>query len=92
MPKTTKQTTNNNDGPKKIQLTQEGLEELKAELADLKDVKLPAVVKRVAIAREHGDLGENAEYSNVQLSIPFGGGIKYVINPKWYLAFELGIR
>lgn len=35
---------------------------------------------------------KNAEYSNVQLSIPFGGGMKYVINPKWYLAFELGIR
>lgn len=33
-----------------------------------------------------------AEYSNVQMSIPFGGGMKYVLNPKWYLAFEIGIR
>jgi hypothetical protein len=32
------------------------------------------------------------EYSNVQISIPFGGGMKYVLNPKWYLAFEIGIR
>src|SRR5882762_4882110 len=31
-------------------------------------------------------------YSNVQLSIPFGGGIKYVLNPKYYIAFEIGIR
>ena len=31
-------------------------------------------------------------YSNAQLSIPFGGGIKYVINPKWYLAAEFGVR
>ncbi len=35
---------------------------------------------------------KTAEYSNVQLSIPFGGGMKYVLNPKWYIAFELGIR
>lgn len=33
-----------------------------------------------------------AEYSNMQASIPFGGGMKYVLNPKWYIAFELGIR
>ncbi len=35
---------------------------------------------------------KTAEYSNVQISIPFGGGMKYVINPKWYIAFEVGIR
>lgn len=35
---------------------------------------------------------KNAEYSNVQMAIPFGGGMKYVLNPKWYLAFEIGIR
>ncbi len=35
---------------------------------------------------------KNAEYSNIQLSIPFGGGMKYVLNPKWYLAFEVGAR
>lgn len=33
-----------------------------------------------------------AEYSNMQVGIPFGGGMKYVLNPKWYIAFELGIR
>jgi Domain of unknown function (DUF6089) len=33
-----------------------------------------------------------AEYSNMQVSIPFGGGVKYVLNPKWYLAAEFGIR
>lgn len=39
-----------------------------------------------------GNGPKNAAYSNVQPAIPFGGGIKYVINPKWYLAFEVGIR
>ncbi len=47
---------------KQIQVTKEGLEELKAELQELKEVKLPSVIKRVAAARAHGDLSENAEY------------------------------
>ncbi|MCU0356300.1 MAG: DUF6089 family protein [Cyclobacteriaceae bacterium] len=32
------------------------------------------------------------EYSNIQTSLPFGGGFKYVVNPKYYVAFEVGIR
>jgi hypothetical protein len=32
------------------------------------------------------------QYSNVQLGIPFGGGIKYVINPKYYVSLEFGVR
>lgn len=35
---------------------------------------------------------KTAEYSNIQFSIPFGGGMKYVLNPKYYIAFEFGIR
>jgi hypothetical protein len=33
-----------------------------------------------------------AEYSNVQGMIPFGLGFKYVLNPKWYLGLEFGMR
>lgn len=32
------------------------------------------------------------QYSNVQMSIPFGGGVKYVVNPKFYLSLEFGVR
>lgn len=32
------------------------------------------------------------EYSNVQGVIPFGGGFKYIVNPKLYGSFEVGIR
>lgn len=39
-----------------------------------------------------GDVQKNAEYSNVQVSIPFGLGFKYVYNPKWYFALEFGVR
>lgn len=35
---------------------------------------------------------KNGEYSNIQIGIPIGGGIKYVLNPKWYLAAELAWR
>lgn len=49
-----------------IEITKEGLEEIKAELQELADVKLPAIIKRVAKAREHGDLSENAEYHSAR--------------------------
>lgn len=39
-----------------------------------------------------GMANKPAEYSNVQGAIPFGLGIKYVINPKWYAALEFGMR
>jgi len=49
-----------------IQVTKEGLEELQAELEQLKAIELPRVIQRVAAARAHGDLSENAEYSNAK--------------------------
>ena len=39
-----------------------------------------------------GNASKTAEYSNIQGVIPFGGGFKYILNPKWYAAFEIGIR
>jgi hypothetical protein len=39
-----------------------------------------------------GNKTKPTEYSNVQLSIPFGGGFKYVLNPNYYLALEFGVR
>ena len=44
-----------------IILSPEGLERLEAELAGLL-VQRPGVIRRIATAREHGDLKENAEY------------------------------
>jgi transcription elongation factor GreA len=45
-----------------ILVTADGLENLKRELEQLKNDKLPAVVSRVAKAREDGDLSENSAY------------------------------
>ena len=43
-------------------MTVEGAEQLRAELAHLKNVVRPSISKAIGAAREHGDLRENAEY------------------------------
>tara|TARA_B100000963_G_scaffold341905_1_gene342159 strand:+ start:16530 stop:17006 length:477 start_codon:yes stop_codon:yes gene_type:complete len=43
-------------------ITVQGLENLKKELENLKNVQRPKVVAAIAEARSHGDLKENAEY------------------------------
>ncbi len=46
----------------KIPMTKDGLEKLKSELENLKNIERPEIIKAIAEAREHGDLSENAEY------------------------------
>lgn len=43
-------------------MTPEGQARLREELERLKKVELPQVVKDISVARDHGDLSENAEY------------------------------
>src|SRR5208283_4197656 len=43
-------------------ITPEGAARLREELIQLKSVERPAVIQAIAVAREHGDLKENAEY------------------------------
>ncbi len=45
-----------------IYVTKEGLEKLKAELAELNGVKRTEVARRIKEAREMGDISENSEY------------------------------
>ena len=45
----------------KIPLTKEGEKKLQEELKNLK-LERPKITKAIAVAREHGDLKENAEY------------------------------
>ena len=46
----------------KVPLTLLGAEKLRTELAELKSVARPTVIKSISEARAHGDLKENAEY------------------------------
>ena len=43
-------------------ITAQGIEKLKKELEELKNIKRPKIVEAIAEARGHGDLKENAEY------------------------------
>ena len=45
-----------------IYLSQQGYDDLKAELTQLKLVERPKVISQIAEARDKGDLSENAEY------------------------------
>lgn len=47
---------------KQVPVTREGLERLKQELEELREVRRPAIVAAIADARSHGDLRENAAY------------------------------
>ena len=47
---------------KKVPVTRDGVERLKEELRELKEVRRPEIVAAIAEARSHGDLRENAAY------------------------------
>jgi transcription elongation factor GreA len=59
---------------KKIYLTKDGLEELRAEFEELTKVKRPDVLERVSQARSMGDLSENAEYVAAREELSFIDG------------------
>ena len=46
----------------KVPMTLDGFNQLESELKRLKTEERPDVIKAIAVAREHGDLSENAEY------------------------------
>jgi transcription elongation factor GreA len=45
-----------------VDITPEGLDAVKAELDELKNVRRPEIVRKIKAARELGDLSENFEY------------------------------
>ncbi len=57
--------------PNTRQITKEGLEKLKEELQHLKAEERPSVVRRMAAARELGDLSENADYHDAREQLAF---------------------
>lgn len=57
-----------------IKLTKDGLEALKTELQELRDVKRPKLVDRLANARSQGDLSENSDYQSAKEELEFLDG------------------
>ena len=64
----------NIDTSNSVFLTKQGIKELKKELKKLTGKKRPFLIKRVARARDFGDLSENAEYSNAREELSFAEG------------------
>ena len=54
------------DNTKKITVTKDGLEKLKAELEYLKTTKRKEVIEAISVARSFGDLSENSEYDEAK--------------------------
>lgn len=54
-----------------VQLTQDGYNQIQEELKELKNLKLPKAIERVATARSYGDLSENAEYHSAREDLSF---------------------
>jgi len=59
---------------KDFHFTKEGLKELKQELKKLVEEKRPKLIDRVAVARGHGDLSENSEYTAAREDLAFVEG------------------
>ena len=51
---------------KKVYLSAEGYKKLQERLEQLTNVERPNAVEKLATAREHGDLSENAEYTTAK--------------------------
>ncbi|MBN1364773.1 MAG: transcription elongation factor GreA [Syntrophaceae bacterium] len=47
----------------KVPITKAGFEKLKKDLETIKNVSIPENVRDIEVARGHGDISENAEYS-----------------------------
>jgi Domain of unknown function (DUF6089) len=52
----------------------------------------PYLFAGLALFNISGATNRTEQYSTIQLAVPFGGGVKYVVNPQYYISLEIGMR
>ena len=73
----------------KYPMTVGGHAALEAELKHLKSVERPYIINAISVAREHGDLSENAEYHAAKEKQGFIEGRVQELESKLSLALSL---
>lgn len=76
---------------KPVPMTIQGAEKLREELDYLKNVLRPEITKNIAVAREYGDLKENAEYLAAREQQSFCEGRIQEIESKLFNAYVIDI-
>ncbi len=76
---------------KKFPMTVPGHAALEAELKELKTVERPYIINAIAVAREHGDLKENAEYHAAKEKQSFIEGRIQELESKLTLAMVIDV-
>ena len=77
---------------KKYPMTVPGHAALEAELKELKSVERPYIINAIAVAREHGDLKENAEYHAAKEKQGFIEGRIQELESKLTLAMVIDVK
>ena len=76
----------------KIPITKAGFERLKKDIEAIKNVSIPENVRDIEVARAHGDLSENAEYSAAKERQSFLYGKKQDLENQLALANVINLK
>ncbi|MGD0280058.1 MAG: transcription elongation factor GreA [Smithella sp.] len=76
----------------KIPITKAGFEKLKKDIETIKNVSIPENVRDIEVARAHGDISENAEYSAAKERQSFLYGRKQELENQLALANVINIK
>lgn len=76
----------------KIPITKAGFEKLKKDIEIIKNVSIPENVRDIEVARAHGDISENAEYSAAKERQSFLYGKKQDLENQLALANIIDIK
>ncbi|PKN51505.1 MAG: transcription elongation factor GreA [Deltaproteobacteria bacterium HGW-Deltaproteobacteria-13] len=76
----------------KIPITKAGFEKLKKDIEIIKNVSIPENVRDIEVARAHGDISENAEYSAAKERQSFLYGKKQDLENQLALANVIDIK